>query len=203
MPGHRQRGFSLLGLVRADQHAHGWAFFYRGLTSPPSNWAVIDSAVHGKCASTAPPTVVVSARRVDTGLRLREKQTLRSVLTGRWPNGVGPQRVKWSCCAQSPLYPQWPRTKSLSGRQYRNASRAGHVENRPETRAVYGIAALVTTPLCLSSDEGGFVLCKLPARPGGLSRTSPHTSAPCRRCGVTCPQSSTGAAARPRPWLRE
>ena len=37
--------------------------------------------------------------------------------------------------------------KSISGRQYRNASRAGHVDIRSQTRAVSGIAALVTTPL--------------------------------------------------------
>jgi len=84
---------------------------------------------------------------VDTGLRLREKQTLRSVLTGRWTHGEKPQRVKGSCCTQLPLYTQWPRLKSIRGRQYRNASRAGHVEIRSQTRADSGIAALVTTPL--------------------------------------------------------
>ena len=60
-----------------------------------------------------------------------------------------PQRVKWSGCAQSPLYTQWPRLKSIRGRQYRNASRAGHVEILSQTRAVSGIDALVTTPLRL------------------------------------------------------
>ena len=37
VPGHRQRGFPLLGLVRVDQHTHGRAFFDHGLTSPPLN----------------------------------------------------------------------------------------------------------------------------------------------------------------------
>ena len=147
MPGHRQRGFSLLGLVRADQHAHGWAFFYRGFTSPPINWTETGSAVHRKYASTAPPTVVVSARRVDTGLRLREKQTLRSVLTRRWTNGVTPQRVKWSCCAQSPLYPQWPRTKSIRGQQYTNRSSRCNPKIRSPLRIIPEMTALVTTPL--------------------------------------------------------
>ncbi len=93
------------------------------------------------------PQGIVLARRVDTGLHLREKQTLRPVLTGRWTHGEKPQRVKGSCCAQSPLYTQWPRLKSIRGRQYRNASRAGHVRIRSQTRADSGMAALVTTPL--------------------------------------------------------
>ena len=67
-----------------------------------------------------------------------------------------PQRVKWSGCAQSPLYAQWPRLKSIRGRQYRNASRAGHVEILSQTRVVSGIAAVVTTPLRISSDDGAF-----------------------------------------------
>jgi len=74
---------------------------------------------------------------------------LRSVLTGRWTHGEKPQRVKGSCCTQLPLYTQWPRLKSIRGWQYRNASRAGHVEIRSQTRADSGIAALVTTPLRL------------------------------------------------------
>jgi len=56
-----------------------------------------------------------------------------------------PQRVKWSGCAQSPLYTQWPRLKSIRGRQYRNASRAGHVEILSQTRVVSGIAAVVAS----------------------------------------------------------
>ena len=44
-----------------------------------------------------------------------------------------------------PLYTQWPRLKSIRGRQYRNASRAGHVKTPSQSRAVYGMAALVTT----------------------------------------------------------
>jgi hypothetical protein len=67
-----------------------------------------------------------------------------------------PQRVKWSGCAQSPLYTQWPRLKSSRGRQYRNTSRAGHVEILSQTRAVSGMAAVVTTPLRFSSDDGAF-----------------------------------------------
>ena len=82
-------------------------------------------------------------------MRLWKKQTLRSVLAGRWTRGEKPQRVKGSYCAQSPLYTQWPRLKSIRGPQYRNASRAGHVEIRSQARAVNGIAALVTTPLRL------------------------------------------------------
>ena len=118
-------------------------------TSPPFNCAEINSAVRGKINVNGTPLGIVSARRVETGLRLREKQTLRSVLTGRWTHGEKPQRVKGSCCAQLPLYTQWPRLKSIRGRQYRNASRAGHGDIRSQRRTVSGIAALVTTPLRL------------------------------------------------------
>ena len=76
-----------------------------------------------------------------------KKSALRSVRVGRWTHGVKPLRVTGSGCAQLPLCPQWPRMKSDRGRQYRNASRTGHGEIRPQTRAVSGSAALVTTPL--------------------------------------------------------
>jgi len=52
--------------------------------------------VYGKWASTESPGATVSACWVKTGLRLREGRTLRSVLAGRWTNGVEPQRVTWS-----------------------------------------------------------------------------------------------------------
>ena len=52
--------------------------------------------------------------------------------------------------------PQWPRLKSMLGRQYRNASFARHSENRSESGVVSGLAARVTTPLALASDTGGF-----------------------------------------------
>ena len=76
-----------------------------------------------------------------------KKSALRSFRVGRWTHGVKPRRVTGSGCAQLPLCPQWPRMKSVRGRQYRNASRTGHGEIRPQTRAVSGTAALVTTPL--------------------------------------------------------
>jgi len=76
-----------------------------------------------------------------------KKSALRSFRVGRWTHGVKPQRVTGSGCAQLPLCPQWPRMKSVRGRQYRNASRTGHGEIRPQTRAVSGSVALVTTPL--------------------------------------------------------
>jgi len=76
-----------------------------------------------------------------------KKSALRSLRVGRWTHGVKPQRITGSGCAQLPLCPQWSRMKSDRGRQYRNASRSGHGEIRPQTRAVSGSAALVTTPL--------------------------------------------------------
>ncbi len=85
-----------------------------------------------------------------TGLRLREGWTLRSVLAGRWTNGVLPQRVTWSGCAHAPLYPQWPRLDSIDLRfegQHRNTSSRCNPEIRSQARVIPGTAALVTTPL--------------------------------------------------------
>ncbi len=102
-----------------------------------------------------------------------------SVWTGRWtgdPRVAAPSHSPSGADAPFrftaregspllPLNPQWPRTKSNGCRQYRNASLSRHWKNRPGCRAVSRIAALVTTPLRLSSDEGSFGLRKRPARP--------------------------------------
>ena len=123
------------------------------------------------------------------------KKTLRSVLTGRWTHGEKPQRVKGSCCAQSPLYTQWPRLKSIRGRQYRNASRAGHGDIRSQTHAVSGIAALVTTPL------RPVVTRALRVRQALRQAFACHnacflSAAACLRIMISCPLGSTGAAGR-------
>ena len=67
------------------------------------------------------------------------------------PRLVKPQRVKGSGYAQLPLYTQWPRLNLIDsgdrGRQYKNTKSRCNPKIPTPTRAVSGIAALVTTPL--------------------------------------------------------
>jgi hypothetical protein len=115
------------------------------------------------------------------------------------PRQVTPQRVKGSGYAQSPLYTQWPRLNVIDpgdrGRQYKNTKSRCNREIQTPTRAVSGIAALVTTPLRspvtrAPSDQA--------SRAPGIRLSPGWLSLSC--CGPsgapTCPREPTGAAAR-------
>lgn len=126
---------------------------------------------------------------------------------GRWTNGMMPQRVKWSWCAQSPLYPQWPRLDSTalgdSRAQYTNTSSRCNPEIRSQARAIPGTAALVTTPLRSLVTRAASLQSKPPARLMPGMPLGIHD-----RCRLSAQiDLTTGAHRRrrsqPRPWLRE
>ncbi len=74
---------------------------------------------------------------------------IRSVRFGRWIHGLQPLRVTGSENAQLPLVHAVATVKIDRGRQYKNTKSRRNPEIQSQARAVNGIAALVTTPLCL------------------------------------------------------
>jgi hypothetical protein len=135
------------GLVRVDQRAHRWACFEGG---DGTSFYVERIGIRG-CWKKRLDGITWRDRLWRVAWRQAgacgKKPALRSIRVGRWTHGVKPRRVTGSGCAQLPLCPQWPRMKSDRGRQYRNASRAGHGEIRTQSRVVSGKAVRVTTAL--------------------------------------------------------
>ena len=118
-------------------------------------------------------------RFMDPGACLCEKSDLRSVYFENGPSAKAAalQRVR---SAQPPLYPQWPRQKSIRQRQYRNASRTCHDEIPPRQRTVSGMPALVTAPLCLPVTRAASLRSSQrtgPGPPSCLAIRRPHMPA--------------------------
>ncbi len=89
-----------------------------------------------------------NCRRVPARMS-RSPNRIRSVRFGRWIHGLQPLRVTGPECAQSPLVHAVATVEIDRGRQCNNASSDCHRKIRSQSRAVNGIAALVTTPLRL------------------------------------------------------
>ena len=125
-----------------------------------------------------------------------ENEPIRgSVRFGRWVHGLQPLRVTGPECAQSPLVHAVATVKIDRGPQCKNTKPGCNRKIQSQTRAVNGIAALVTTPLRLlvtsaPSDQA------CPAPGGCLSQGLLSTGSAVLRGMITCPPGSTGAAGR-------
>ena len=148
MPGLRQRCFSLSG--------NGPALANLALTGLLSGW--LHTTPPFKGAECVRGLWKMNVNGTARGGRLGSSSECRRVPARMnrscdrfgledGPTAVKPQRVKGSGCAQLPLYTQWPRLKSIEGGSIGTRNPAVIAKIRSQTRAVSGIAALVTTPL--------------------------------------------------------
>jgi len=136
----------------------------------------------------------VNCRRVPAGVS-RSHHQMSSIRFGRWIHGLQPLRVTGSECAQLPLVHAVATVKIDRGPQCKNTKPGCNRKIQSQTRAVNGIAALVTTPLRLlvtsaPSDQA------CPAPGGCLSQRMCSIVGADLRSMTTCPLGSTGAAER-------